>query len=65
MLLFHFYTLEMKFEGNIFMDNDYNIMLGDFGETRHYTSKPLESVFAAGTMLYMAPEVVNNEEFLF
>jgi serine/threonine protein kinase len=39
--------------------------IGDFGEARSFTGDVHETITALGTMLYMAPEIVRNEKYVF
>jgi serine/threonine protein kinase len=48
--------------GNIFIDERFNAILGDFGETRKFTMDHTGTMTALGSMLYMAPEVVKNKK---
>jgi serine/threonine protein kinase len=48
---------------NIFIDEDVNAVLGDFGESRFFVpSEDAGTISALGTMLYMSPEMVRNEK---
>jgi serine/threonine protein kinase len=47
------------------VDEDNNAILGDFGESRSFLHKELGTFTTVGSLLYMAPEVINSEKFVF
>ena len=51
--------LDLKLS-NIFLDKDLNVKLGDFGLARHLKSSDELVTSFAGTLPYMAPEIVNR-----
>jgi serine/threonine protein kinase len=66
--------------GNIFMDEELNAIVGpfslcfsfpiysfvgDFGEARSFSADHTGTITALGSMLYMAPEIVKNQKYLF
>jgi NIMA (never in mitosis gene a)-related kinase len=43
---------------NIFMDESFNLKLGDLGLGRDFSSQTMEAFSRVGTPLYMSPEVL-------
>jgi serine/threonine protein kinase len=50
---------------NIFIDENVNVIIGDFGEARYFTFDHTSTTTGLGTMLYMAPEMLKGEKFVF
>ena len=46
---------------NIFIDDDYNIKIGDLGISKQLSENTLYAQTFAGTRNYMAPEIFNND----
>ena len=49
--------------GNIFLDGDGNVKLGDFGISRALSTQTSMAETVVGTPYYMSPEVVNSEMY--
>ena len=48
---------------NLFLTGDYKIKIGDFGLTKKLKSENEYAKTQTGTLLYMAPEIVNDQKY--
>ena len=48
---------------NIFLTKDLNVKIGDFGIAKQLTTYNQYAKTQCGTMLYMAPEIINGEKY--
>ena len=49
--------------GNIFLDADYNVKLGDFGLSRIMGDESIFAYTHVGTPYYMSPEQINDQRY--
>lgn len=49
--------------GNIFLDSDYNVKLGDFGLSRVMSDESIFAYTNVGTPYYMSPEQINESKY--
>jgi NIMA (never in mitosis gene a)-related kinase len=49
--------------GNIFLDSNYNVKLGDFGLSRVMSDESMFANTHVGTPYYMSPEQINSERY--
>jgi serine/threonine protein kinase len=50
---------------NVFVDSDMNLKIGDFGISRILDHTAQHCQTSAGTPSYMAPEIVDSQEYNF
>ena len=49
--------------GNIFLDADYNVKLGDFGLSKMMGDESVYAYTHVGTPYYMSPEQINDQKY--
>lgn len=49
--------------GNIFLDGDFNVKLGDFGLSRVMGDESIFAYTHVGTPYYMSPEQINEQKY--